>query len=51
MWEKGHTFAEIRAMDLEDIGLVLAYWHEDGRISTKQARVRRKNKNMAKNRG
>jgi hypothetical protein len=47
MWEKGHSFDELRTMNLEDFGAVLGYWNEDGRISTKQNRVRKRNKSLA----
>jgi len=48
MWEKGHSFEQIRAMDLEDFGLVLGYWHEDGRVQAKQNRIRKQNQGRKK---
>jgi len=36
MWEKGHTMDEIDDMNIQDIGDVIAYWHEDGMIQKKR---------------
>ena len=42
MWEKGHSFDEIRSMSLEDIGDVIGYWSEDGRAEHKLADEKRR---------
>lgn len=42
MWEHGHSFEEIDAMSLEEIGDVVGYWSEKSRIETKQRNTRKK---------
>lgn len=44
MWELGHSFEEIDNMNLYDFGLVIAYWHEKGRVEAKRNRIRRRGK-------
>ncbi len=41
MWEKGHTFDEIDGMTLEEVGDVVAYWHETERVEARRARMRK----------
>lgn len=48
MWEMGHSFEEIDAMNLEDMGDVFAYWREKKMIDERMAEKR---KNLAKNKG
>lgn len=36
MWEMGHTMEELDDMNIQDIGDIIAYWHEDGRIQQKR---------------
>jgi hypothetical protein len=44
MFEHGHSFDEIRAMNMQDFGYVLAVWREKSRIEAKKARTtKRKN--------
>lgn len=41
MWEKGHSFEEIDAMSVQDIGDVLGYWAERARVQEKQEKTRK----------
>lgn len=36
MWEQGHEFADIDNMNIQDMGDIIGYWHEDGRIQQKR---------------
>lgn len=38
MWEYGHSFAEINAMTLYEMGIVLGYWSEQNRIKEMQSK-------------
>ena len=40
MWEKGHPFEEIDGMNLEDMGDVIAFWHENNQIDARRNRMR-----------
>jgi hypothetical protein len=44
MWELGHSFDEIDAMNLEDMGDVFAYWREKKMVDERMAEKR---KNLA----
>lgn len=40
MWEIGHSFETIDAMDIADMGDILAFWSETGAIEKKRASQR-----------
>ncbi|HEB28919.1 MAG TPA: hypothetical protein ENI05_14380 [Porticoccus sp.] len=40
MWEKGHPFEEVDGMNLEDVGDVIAFWHENNQIDARRNRMR-----------
>jgi hypothetical protein len=48
MFEHGHSFDDIRRMNLEDFGTVLSVWHEKSRIESKKARLRDNARNKGK---
>lgn len=41
MWLTGHTFEEIRSLNLEDVGNILSYWEENRKADEKEERTRR----------
>lgn len=41
MFEHGHSFDDIRQMNLEDLGIVLAVWRQKTRIDKKRARLKK----------
>jgi hypothetical protein len=44
MFEHGHSFDEVRKMNLEDLGTVLSVWQQKSRIEAKQQRLRENRK-------
>lgn len=51
MWEHGHSFKEIREMNLDDLGTVIGYWHEKGRVEAKYKRINSNGKRAKKKLG